>query len=88
MDKLQCKTCGSWNTKKHGVRKSGRQKYHCHDGGIYSTTEAGARDGAALYHLIEQRHHEGVSQRGISRVTGVSRPTIIAYLKKNRSAHW
>lgn len=83
MDKLQCKKCGSWNTKKNGFRKSGRQKYHCHDCGVYSTTEAGSRDWAALYDQIDQLHHEGVSQRGISRLTAVSRPSIIAYLKKN-----
>jgi hypothetical protein len=50
---------------------------------VYSTTEAGSRDWAALYDQIDQLHHEGVSQRGISRLTAVSRPSIIAYLKKN-----
>lgn len=85
MGQLQCKTCGRWNTKKNGFRKSGRQKYHCRDCGIYTTTDAGARDWDALHAQIDQLHHEGMSQHGISRVTNVSRPTVIAYLKKKRS---
>jgi transcriptional regulator with XRE-family HTH domain len=32
--------------------------------------------------LVEKLHRERVSQRGIARVTGVRRPTIIRWLRK------
>lgn len=87
MAELPCKKCGSKNVKLNGTTKRGRQQYHCRDCGVYTTTVEGSRDWAALYTQIDQLHHEGISQHGISRVTGVSRPTIIAYLKKKRSDH-
>lgn len=88
MSGLQCKKCGSTNIKKNGRTPSGRQKYHCRACGIYTTTDAAARERAAKLALVEQLHTERVSQRGIARVTGISRPTIIAYLKKTLPSAW
>lgn len=36
----------------------------------------------AQMQLVERLHQERVSQRGIARIAGVSRPTIIAWLRK------
>jgi hypothetical protein len=36
----------------------------------------------AQLELVERLHSERVSQRGIARITGLSRPTIIAWLRK------
>jgi transposase-like protein len=85
MVELQCKKCGSRNVKRNGMTKSGRQQYHCRDCGVYTTTTEGARDWKSLFAQIEQLHHEGVSQHGISRLTDVSRATIRAFLKKRPS---
>ena len=82
---VTCKKCGSVNIKLNGRTPSGRQQYHCRDCGVYTTTDAAARERAQKIVLVEQLHHERVSQRGIARVSGVSRPTIIAWLKKSLS---
>ncbi len=88
MSRLQCKKCGSTHVKKNGRTPSGRQKYHCRVCNTYTTTDAAARERAAKLALVEQLHTERVSQRGIARVTGLSRPTIIAYLKKTLPSAW
>jgi transposase-like protein len=82
MVELVCKKCGSANVKKNGLTKSGRQKYHCRACGVYTITLEGRRDWPALLAKVERLHHQGMSQRAIAEETGVSRPTIIAYLKK------
>ncbi len=83
---LRCKKCTSTNVKKNGVTAAGRQKYHCKACGIYTTTAEAARERAIKEALVEQLHLERVSQRGIARVTGMSRSTIIKWLKKRSSA--
>jgi transposase-like protein len=82
-----CKHCGSDRVRKNGTTANGRQQYYCHACGVYTTTDARAKEWAAKLDLVERLHHEGLSQRAIARVTGVSRPTIIAYLKKKIPAH-
>jgi insertion element IS1 protein InsB len=79
---MQCKKCGSQNTVKNGRTRHGNQQYHCRDCGVYTTTDASEQQRQRQMELVEKLHHERVSQRGIARVTGVSRPTIIAWLRK------
>jgi transposase-like protein len=86
MTSFRCKKCGSINIKKNGRTPSGQQQYHCHDCGVYTTTDTVARDYARKLALVEHLHTERVSQRGIARVSGVSRPTIIKWLKKSPAA--
>jgi transposase-like protein len=86
MQMLRCKKCTSTNVKKNGLTAAGRQKYHCKACGIYTTTEDATRERATKEALVEQLHLERVSQRGIARVTGMSRSTIIKRLKKRCSA--
>jgi transposase-like protein len=86
---MECKKCGSTNIVKNGRTPAGQQKYHCRDCGVYTVTDERAQKRAAKMDLVEKLHRERVSQRGISRVTGVSRPTIIRWLRKKGSApHW
>jgi insertion element IS1 protein InsB len=79
---MQCKKCGSLNTVKNGRTRHGNQQYHCRDCGVYTTTDASEQQRQEKMELVEKLHQERVSQRGIARVTGVSRPTIIAWLRK------
>jgi insertion element IS1 protein InsB len=79
---MQCKKCGSTNTVKNGRTRHGQQQYHCRMCGVYTTTDTQSRARQAQMELVERLHTERVSQRGIARVTGVSRPTIIAWLRK------
>jgi transposase-like protein len=80
-----CKKCGSAAVIKNGRDSAGRQKYHCKTCGIHTTTADAASEYAAKVTLMEQLHHERVSQRGIARITGLSRSTIIKHLKKKSS---
>jgi transposase-like protein len=82
MRMLQCKKCGSTNVKKNGLTAAGRQKYHCRACGVHTTTDAAARERAVKEALVDNLHLERVSQRGIARLTGMSRSTIIKRLKK------
>ena len=82
MRMLCCKKCGSTNVKKNGLTAAGRQKYHCKACGVHTTTDAAARERAVKEALVNNLHLERVSQRGIARLTGMSRSTIIKRLKK------
>jgi transposase-like protein len=86
MRMLRCKKCSSTHVKKNGLTAAGRQKYHCKACGIHTTTDAAARERAAKEALVDKLHLERVSQRGMARLTGMSRSTIIKRLKKRPSA--
>lgn len=87
MAELQCKKCGSTNVKKNGTKPGGSQQYHCRDCGVYTTTAAYAQAHAAKLSQVDELHHEGMSQSAIARQVGLSRPTIIAHLKKSLPPH-
>jgi transposase-like protein len=78
---MHCKKCNSTNIVKNGQTPAGQQKYHCRACGIYTTTDDRARKRAAQMELVEKLYRQQVSQRGIARVTGVSRPTIVRWLR-------
>lgn len=82
---LRCPKCNSPHLRKNGRTPSGQQKYHCKACNRYGTLETQAADRQRQRHLVEHLHHERVSQRGIARITGVSRTTIITWLKKSHS---
>lgn len=79
-----CPTCDSPHLRKNGRTASGQQKYHCTACNRYDTLETRAAARQHQQHLVEHLHSERVSQRGIARITGVSRTTIITWLKKSR----
>jgi transposase-like protein len=85
MPSFACKKWGSAHVVKNGRDSAGRQKYHCKTCGVHTTTADAAQEYAAKVALMEQLHHERVSQRGIARLTGLSRSTIIKQLKKKSS---
>src|SRR5690349_8318663 len=51
-------------------------------GRAWATTDTREQERQAQMELVERLHNERVSQRGIARISGVSRPTIIAWLRK------
>ena len=79
---ITCRHCDSPNIIKNGRTKSGQQKYHCKTCSFYGTLDTKEKERAEQRHLVEKLHHERVSQRGIARITGLSRNTIIKLLKK------
>jgi transposase-like protein len=84
---MDCKKCGSTNVVKNGHTSTGQQQYHCRACGVYTVTGERAQHRAAQMETVEQLHRERVSQRGIARMTGVSRPTIIRWLRKSAAPH-
>lgn len=76
--------CPHERTKKHGVTKSGEQRYRCLDCGktfVDSTrTLDGMRIGTEQAVQILQLMMEGMAVRSIARVTGVEKKTILALL--------
>ena len=79
---LTCRRCGSTDIRKNGHTKQGRQKMQCNICNFHSTIDTKMEERAKKMADVERLHHERVSQRGIARVTGVSRSTIIKWLKK------
>ncbi len=79
---IACRRCGSTTIRKNGHTKHGRQKMHCTTCNFHSTVDTRIEERAKKMADVERLHHERVSQRGIARVTGVSRSTIIEWLKK------
>jgi IS1 family transposase len=79
---MECKKCGSTTIVKNGRTATGQQQYHCRACGVYTVTDDRARERAIKMELVEKLHRERVSQRGIARVTGISRPTIVRWLRK------
>lgn len=79
----RCPHCASPDLVRNGRTSTGQQKYHCKACHRYGTLETQAAERQRQQHLVEQLHSERVSQRGIARITGVSRTTIITWLKKS-----
>ncbi len=75
--------CASPNLVKNGRTSSGQQKYHCKECRRYGTLDTQEAKRQQHRQMIEQLHTEPVSQRGIARITGLSRTTIIKWLKKS-----
>jgi transposase-like protein len=78
---MECKKCGSTNTVKNGRTAAGQQQYHCRACGVYTVTDDRARERAIKMEIVDKLHREQVSQRGMARVTGISRPTIKRWLR-------
>lgn len=79
---IPCRRCGSTAIRKNGHTSTGHQKYHCRACTFYGTLTTQHDERAKTYTQVMQLHLERVSQRGIARLTGVARPTIIKLLKK------
>lgn len=82
---IRCPKCNSPDVRKNGRTTWGQQKYHCKACNRYGTRETQAADRQRQRHLVEHLHNERVSQRGIARITGVSRTTIITWFKKSHA---
>jgi insertion element IS1 protein InsB len=76
-----CDRCGSINLVRNGTNKCGNQQYHCHDCGAYRVLnpQQGYTDDERAQVL--RAYREGVSLRGLERIFGVSRQTIVRWLE-------
>jgi insertion element IS1 protein InsB len=75
-----CHSCGSINIVKNGTNKCGNQQYHCHDCGAYRVLEP--KDASSIQEKTEvlQAYRERVSLRGVERIFGVSRQTVMKWV--------
>ncbi len=80
-----CPGCTSTNVKKNG-HQSGKQRYRCRDCQKTWRDNPNRRDtDPQRKATILAAYHERMSQRGLSRVFGVSRSTVSLWLKKSQS---
>jgi len=78
----RCWRCGSTNLQKNGHTKTGQQKFHCKDCNFYGTLDTKEDERRHQQQTVERLHQERLSQRAIARITGMSRNTIAALVKK------
>jgi transposase-like protein len=80
---VECYHCGSKNVVRNGQTNNGKQRYKCRGCGCNSREDAqGPGYSEAEKELILRTYNERPSMRGITRIFGVSRPTLIKWLKK------
>jgi len=80
---VRCSHCQSEDVKRDGRTAAGKQRYKCKGCGRVSRENPQyERYSAAQKEQILRAYNERPSMRGIYRIFGVSRPTLIAWLKK------
>ncbi len=80
---VECNHCGSESLIRNGLTHSGKQGYKCKSCGRQSREGAQSeRYSPAQQEQILRAYNERPSMRGIQRIFGVSRPTLISWLKK------
>ena len=81
---MQCPHCGSESSRKHGQTGNGKQRYFC------KSCSRSFRENPGTNAYSEDRkeeilraYQERTSLRGLTRIFGVSRQTVTAWLKKS-----
>jgi len=79
-----CYHCGSDAVRKHGLTSNGKQRYKCRhcERSLRESPGSNAYD-KATKEQIRRAYHERTSLRGLTRIFGVSRQTVTAWLKKS-----
>lgn len=80
---VKCCHCQSENVVRNGFTRNGKQVYKCKScARVSRENPQHERYSAAQREQILRAYNERPSMRGIQRVFGVSRPTLIKWLKK------
>jgi transposase-like protein len=83
---LHCAHCGSDNLVSNGHAKNGRLRFQCKDCKKYGRQDPGSNAyDENTKAVILAAYHERPSLRGLTRIFGVSRNTVSAWLKKSQS---
>ena len=77
---MRCRGCGSTDMRKNGRSANGQQKMHCKECNFYSTLDIQQARRNEQYRQVERLWLEGLSQRAMARITGLSRMTVAALL--------
>ena len=77
-----CPKCGSENMVRNGHDYKGAQKYYCHDCDSYGTLHAQRGHSEQTRAQIKRAVLERISLRGIERLFGISRRTILEWIEQ------
>jgi insertion element IS1 protein InsB len=77
-----CPNCGSENMVRNGHDYKGAQKYYCHDCNSYGTLHARGGYSEAIRQQVKRAVLERLSLRGIERVFGIARRTVLAWIEQ------
>lgn len=82
-----CRHCGAAKLRKHGLARAGKQRYFCPGCRRTSRPAPGtnAYDEARKAEIL-RAYQERTSLRSLTRIFGVSRQTVTAWLKKSPTA--
>ena len=75
-----CHSCNSINIVKNGTNKCGNQQYHCLDCGAYRVLNAQHQKEHPDKAKVLRAYRERVSLRGLARIFGICRKTIMGWL--------
>ena len=76
-----CRSCGSANIIRNGRNKCGNAQYHCKDCGAYRVIRPHEKYSAETKTTVLKAYRERMSLRGIQRVFGVWRKTVLRWLR-------
>jgi transposase-like protein len=79
----ECRKCQSQNVVKNGTNASGNQQYHCKECGTYGVMDPEEKGYSEQEkERIPRAYRERGSLCGVERIFGVSRGTILRWIKK------
>ena len=82
---VSCVHCDSVNLRRDGQAPNGKQKYFCHDCNKGSRHNPAPRGYSTEFRAQAlAAYHERCSLGGVCRIFGVSRQTLVTWLKKSR----
>ena len=76
-----CRSCGSNNIIRNGRNKCGNEQYHCKDCGAYRVIRPHEKYNAETKATVLKAYRERMSLRGIQRVFGVWRKTVLRWVE-------
>ena len=80
--RYSCRSCGSTNIIRNGRNKCGNPQYHCRECGVYRVLRPKERYTAVQRAQILRAYRERMSLRGLQRVFGVWRGTVLRWLER------
>lgn len=78
-----CRSCGSANIIRNGTNKCGNPQYHCKDCGVYRVLTPKVRHSVQKKEQVLKASLERISLRGIERVFGVCRQTVVKWIRQH-----
>ncbi len=79
----KCRVCGSENIVKNGKNKAGQAQYHCKNCGAYRVLEPKLDQPGASRRQVLQAYRERASLRGVERIFGVARDTVLKWIEEH-----